>query len=770
MTTAPRDVVGGHDVTATEAERIIKEHVPDPDGDYTGILVGTVYPRPPRASEVVDPTHELSAEEIHRLVTAGKFEGLPIKLEHEPGAVRRGRIVSAHVEAPSGALKIHFRLRRNGNDAHEILSRVRNGDLAELSLGHIALNNGGGRVPVEVSLVRQGARKGSTIDANCRYVAASVSVLCTDATMATPAPAAPAATVVTAAATTPAPVPVEATAPIAEAAAVSAPAPAAAATASKPTAMETDDEVKGAPDAESQDAPQSKPPRGTRRPIGAAAQFSADFYARLTGIRGATADTSADMYSTQAAQNATQAPPSQSPAAPSAMQDVQATDAASALGKRPADAPSDQQAKRQEPAPAQQAPAQVPAPAQAAAPAPVAAASAAPAANAAQQPTVQQPVATQQQQAPQPQPPPVQQAPVQQQQQQPQQQAPVQQQQQPQQPVIPTPQVPGMQGMIIPPQMPFPYMNPYAYQQMFMGGIPTGFQNPYAFPGMQMPPVPFQQQPQQQQQQQQPAAPQVPVSQGVPQPQTPAAAAQNLSQEQAQRAAGSTYMQQGFEQIKQHFMQEAARGDRESAELAERLHAYNARMAAQGPSVVVQASAQPQPQVQYQRPAHPMMAESLIPVTVAPTGAPPAQAPAASTVAPTGGYFAKAGVSTTLVSQDGPAKRLLSQNPLADAQGVVRQYTELACGRMAVDFENNMRRQGIQFRYSPNIVADASRPPPNGVLVQASARARPDQNPLAVFLYENLMEMADELSKLPDEFPVVKSTGFDPRTKRALFD
>ena len=161
-----------------------------------------------------DPHYQLSKVQLETL--ARQLAGKPIRIEHDDKNL--GRVVSA--SAADGSLICEWDLddSAKGWAAEHLLSL---GKATELSLKHILFNNGDVE-PVEVSIVRKGARDGCRIS-NGQYLAsktirASAVMSAPTESAAAPVAAEPAAVVNTAAPPVPAPVapaPVAAAAPAA---------------------------------------------------------------------------------------------------------------------------------------------------------------------------------------------------------------------------------------------------------------------------------------------------------------------------------------------------------------------------------------------------------------------------------------------------------------------------------------------------------------------------------------------------------------------------
>jgi len=212
------NTVGGDEVTADEAQRLIREMNPEHGVALTDVWRGTIYPRPPTEAGVTNRSVEIAREKLAALVRSGAFEGRSVCIEHDRQRAV-GRIVRA-TQRDDGTVDIEYRLRKDVANSNELFDKVARGELNELSLSHIYLDNADEVVPLEVSLVRRAAR-----GPECRVVCASFK-------FAAPPPAAAAPP--TAAAAPPTAAAAPPTAAAAPPTAAAAP-PAAAATVAPPT-------------------------------------------------------------------------------------------------------------------------------------------------------------------------------------------------------------------------------------------------------------------------------------------------------------------------------------------------------------------------------------------------------------------------------------------------------------------------------------------------------------------------------------------------------
>jgi hypothetical protein len=102
-----------------------------------------------------DPFYQLSHEDIASLMS--QAVGLPIRVEHETHDV--GRVVAASFNGVEAVVEWEFQESASGWAAEKLVELQQ---IKELSLKHIAYENGN-KKPLEVSLVRKGARPATQI-------------------------------------------------------------------------------------------------------------------------------------------------------------------------------------------------------------------------------------------------------------------------------------------------------------------------------------------------------------------------------------------------------------------------------------------------------------------------------------------------------------------------------------------------------------------------------------------------------------------------------
>jgi hypothetical protein len=107
------------------------------------------------ASPPSDPFFQLSNDDIASLMK--QATGLPIRIEHETHDV--GRVVSASFNGVDAVVEWEFSENASGWAAEKLVELQQ---IKELSLKHVAYENGN-KKPLEVSLVRKGARPATTI-------------------------------------------------------------------------------------------------------------------------------------------------------------------------------------------------------------------------------------------------------------------------------------------------------------------------------------------------------------------------------------------------------------------------------------------------------------------------------------------------------------------------------------------------------------------------------------------------------------------------------
>lgn len=302
--------VGVTPESAENCAALVNSLVHEPDADWSHVMKGIIYPTPPSANEIVDVTRELSAEALNDMVTQGKFEGLSMIIEHDPNATkdnRIGRVIRASINPQTRNVEIEFRLRRDPKGG-DVVSRVQRGELAELSLGHVYMNDTGATRALEVSLCSKGARPG------CKIIRASARLSAGDHVQASAtapaATAAPASTTTTtaapaAAAVTTAEKPADApVAPDAKASVATDAVPMEVVAEAPPQPAATEKPPAGAPPAKAPPGASAPQPPVVPRP--SPASFASEFYMQMYG--GATVGSGARSAGQPEAPTGTSAP------------------------------------------------------------------------------------------------------------------------------------------------------------------------------------------------------------------------------------------------------------------------------------------------------------------------------------------------------------------------------------------------------------------------------------------------------------------------------
>lgn len=119
---------------------------------HAGVMRGIIYSN---ANPPADPFYKLSDADLRSLVQ--QAVGLPIRIEHETHDV--GRVVSASYDGANAEVEWEFNESASGWAAEKLVELQQ---IKELSLKHVEYHDGK-KKPLEVSLVRKGARPATQI-------------------------------------------------------------------------------------------------------------------------------------------------------------------------------------------------------------------------------------------------------------------------------------------------------------------------------------------------------------------------------------------------------------------------------------------------------------------------------------------------------------------------------------------------------------------------------------------------------------------------------